>query len=57
MANNKEKLIQKADEAIYKAKFVSKNKVETYYSVFDELSLALIDEKKIFLILSAHSRW
>lgn len=46
MANNKEKLIQKADEALYKAKFVSKNKVEIYYSVFDELSLDLVDEEK-----------
>ncbi|MGI6451192.1 MAG: diguanylate cyclase [Desulfitobacteriia bacterium] len=46
MANNKEKLIQKADEALYKAKFVSKNKVETYYSVFDELSLGLIEEER-----------
>ncbi len=46
MANNKEKLIQKADEALYKAKFVSKNKVEIYYSVFDELSLGLMDEEK-----------
>lgn len=46
MANSKEKLIQKADEALYKAKFVSKNKVETYYSVFDELSMALVDEEK-----------
>ncbi|HHV64134.1 MAG TPA: diguanylate cyclase [Peptococcaceae bacterium] len=46
MANNKEKLIQKADEALYKAKFVSKNKVETYYSVFDELSLGLMEEER-----------
>lgn len=41
MADSKEKLIQKADEALYKAKFVSKNKVETYYSVFDELGGSL----------------
>jgi diguanylate cyclase (GGDEF)-like protein len=46
MADNKERLIQKADEALYKAKFVSKNKVETYFSVFDELSLSLKDEEK-----------
>jgi len=45
-ANNKEKLIQLADEALYKAKFVSKNRVETYYSVFDELSLNLKDRQK-----------
>jgi len=46
MANTKEKLIQKADDALYKAKFVSKNKVVTYYSVFDELSLNLAEEEK-----------
>lgn len=46
MATNKDKLILKADEALYKAKFSSKNKVETYYSVFDELSLDLHDEEQ-----------
>lgn len=46
MAANKDKLIQKADEALYKAKFISKNKVETYYSVFDELSLDLYGEEQ-----------
>lgn len=46
MATSKEKLIQKADEALYKAKFISKNKVEAYYSVFDELSFDLADEEK-----------
>ncbi|KJS21050.1 MAG: hypothetical protein VR72_12060 [Clostridiaceae bacterium BRH_c20a] len=49
MADTKEKLIQKADEALYKAKFVSKNKVEVYYSVFDELSLILKDEEQELL--------
>ncbi|KJS87707.1 MAG: hypothetical protein JM58_03320 [Peptococcaceae bacterium BICA1-8] len=49
MADTKEKLIQKADEALYKAKFVSKNKVEVYYSVFDELSLVLKDEEQELL--------
>jgi len=49
MADNKEKLIQKADEALYKAKFVSKNKVEVYHSVFDELSLVLRDEEQELL--------
>lgn len=46
MATTKEKLIQKADEALYKAKFISKNKVEAYYSVFDELSIDLAEEEK-----------
>lgn len=45
-AENKEKLIQKADEALYKAKFVSKNRVEVYYSVFDELRSSLKDDEK-----------
>lgn len=49
MADSKERLIQKADEALYKAKSIGKNKVETYYSVFDELSLSLKgEEKEIF---------
>ena len=48
-ADSKERLIQNADEALYKAKFISKNRVETYYSVFDELSLSLKDnEKELF---------
>jgi len=46
MAANKEKFIQKADQALYKAKYTTKNKVETYFSVFDELSVELIDEEK-----------
>lgn len=49
MADNKEKLIQKADEALYRAKFVSKNKVEVYYSVFDELNQVLLDKEKELL--------
>jgi len=49
MADNKEQLIQKADEALYKAKFISKNKVDVYYSVFDELSLVLKDEEQELL--------
>lgn len=46
MADSREKLIQKADEALYKAKFISKNKVETYYSVFDELVLSLKEDER-----------
>lgn len=45
-ANDKEKLIKKADEALYRAKFVSKNRVESYYSVFDELGVYLKDEER-----------
>jgi len=46
MALTREKLIHKADQALYKAKYISKNKVEAYYSVFDELSLNLIGEER-----------
>lgn len=49
MADTKETLIQKADEALYKAKFVSKNKVEIYHSVFDELNLVIKDEEQELL--------
>ncbi|NLT94446.1 MAG: diguanylate cyclase, partial [Clostridia bacterium] len=48
-ADSKEKLIQKADEALYRAKFVSKNKVEVYYSVFDDLNLELKEKEKELL--------
>lgn len=36
-AKNKEDLIKMADEALYKAKYFSRNKVELYFSVLDEL--------------------
>lgn len=36
-AKNKEELIKLADEALYKAKYFSRNKVELYFSVLDEL--------------------
>ena len=45
-AGSKDKLIKKADEALYRAKFVSKNKVESYYSIFDELGVFLKEEEK-----------
>jgi len=34
---SKSELIDNADEALYKAKFISKNKVEVYFSMLDEL--------------------
>lgn len=37
MANNKETLIMLADEALYKVKYTSRNKVQLYSSVIDEL--------------------
>lgn len=36
-AKNKEELIRLADQALYRAKYASKNKVELYFSVLDEL--------------------
>lgn len=40
-AKNKEDLIKLADEALYKAKYFSRNKVELYFSVLDELKADL----------------
>lgn len=48
-AENKEKLLQKADEALYKAKDTNANKVELYYSVFDEIENILQDKEKDIL--------
>lgn len=48
-ASSKEKLIQKADEALYRAKDVKTNKVELYYSVFDEIEKNLQDKEKNLL--------
>jgi len=46
---NKEKLLNKADEALYKAKDTNSNKVELYYSVFDEIERNLQDKEKDLL--------
>lgn len=48
-AATKEQLIQKADEALYKAKFTNSNRVEVYYSVFDEIGHSLQDKEKELL--------
>lgn len=40
-AGNKDDLIKLADDALYKAKYISKNKVVLYYSVLDELKTGL----------------
>ncbi|MGG7056880.1 diguanylate cyclase [Clostridium tertium] len=44
-------LIKSADDALYRAKFFNKNRVETYISILDELK-AEIDEKDIELVTS-----
>lgn len=48
-ASSKERLLQIADEALYKAKYTNKNKVELYYSVFDEIGHTLVDKEKDLL--------
>jgi diguanylate cyclase (GGDEF)-like protein/putative nucleotidyltransferase with HDIG domain len=50
-AKNKKELINTADDALYRAKFFNKNRVESYYSVLEELK-GDIDEKHIDLISS-----
>lgn len=53
-AQNKVELIKIADEALYRAKFVSKNKVESYYSIFDEMESCLKeDERQLFNSIKA----
>ncbi|PKM81621.1 MAG: hypothetical protein CVU89_09005 [Firmicutes bacterium HGW-Firmicutes-14] len=48
-ATRKDDLIKMADDALYKAKYISKNKVVLYYSVLDELKTEL-DKSELDLI-------
>ncbi len=50
-AKSKKELINSSDDALYRAKFFNKNRVETYYSVLEELK-AEIDDRHIDLISS-----
>jgi diguanylate cyclase (GGDEF)-like protein/putative nucleotidyltransferase with HDIG domain len=50
-AKTKQELINTADDALYRAKFFNKNRVECYYSVLDELKTDM-DEQHIDLISS-----
>jgi diguanylate cyclase (GGDEF) domain len=50
-ANNEMELVNSADDALYRAKFFNKNRVETYYSVLEELKKD-IEEEHIDLITS-----
>lgn len=50
-AKTKQELINTADDALYRAKFFNKNRVESYYSVLEELKTDL-DEQHIDLISS-----
>lgn len=50
-AKNDMELIKSADDALYRAKFFNKNRIETYTSILDELKRD-IDEKHIDLVTS-----
>jgi diguanylate cyclase (GGDEF)-like protein len=50
-AKNDMELIKSADDALYRAKFFNKNRVESYTSILDELKQD-IDEKHIDLVTS-----
>lgn len=50
-AKDELELIKSADDALYRAKFFMKNRVETYTSILDELK-ADIDEKDVELVAS-----
>lgn len=50
-AKNDRELINSADDALYRAKFFNKNRVETYTSILDELKKD-IEEKDIDLVTS-----
>jgi diguanylate cyclase (GGDEF)-like protein/putative nucleotidyltransferase with HDIG domain len=46
---DKQGLLQKADEALYKAKITKGNRVQLYYSIFDRLSGQMMNKEKEFL--------
>lgn len=48
-AHKKEDLVRLADQALYKAKFSAKNKVEVYYSVLDDLKTHLNESEQNLL--------
>lgn len=48
-ALDKDSLIKKADDAMYKAKYLSKNRVEVYSSVLDDLKSSLVETDQSLL--------
>ncbi|MCR4442687.1 MAG: diguanylate cyclase [Peptococcaceae bacterium] len=48
-AQERELLIQRSDEALFKAKCTNMNRVELYYNVFDEIAHLLQDQEKELL--------
>ena len=48
-AKDRQSLLQKADEALYKAKITNGNRVQLYYSIFDRLSGKMLNKEKEFL--------
>lgn len=58
-------LIKSADDALYRAKFFNKNRVETYVSIFDELNKDITDEdveviasiKTLISVINAKDRY
>lgn len=62
-ATSGRELIKHADQALYRAKYLNKNKVELYFSVFDELDLEenekkLLDSiRTLVLVINAKDRY
>lgn len=64
-ASTREELLKKVDEALYKAKVISGNKVEAYFSVLDQIKtkadsteLDILEQLKTFLaIINARDRY
>lgn len=48
-ASDKDELIKKSDDAMYKAKFMSKNRVELYFSVLDDIKVLLNESEQHLL--------
>ncbi|MCF8011799.1 MAG: diguanylate cyclase [Clostridiales bacterium] len=53
-ANTSQEVIKNADQALYKAKSLNKNRVELYSSIFDDL-LKTVEEEEVNLIYSFHT--